>query len=47
MRVTGAGDTFMASHIAAERSGLAREDALRAALEAAAKFVAGEDLRNI
>jgi sugar/nucleoside kinase (ribokinase family) len=41
-RVTGAGDTFMAAHIVAERSGLAREDALAAALRAAATYVSGE-----
>jgi pseudouridine kinase len=41
-RVTGAGDTFMAAHIAAERRGLAREDALWEALRAAADHVSGE-----
>ncbi|MEO0936696.1 MAG: PfkB family carbohydrate kinase [Pseudomonadota bacterium] len=41
-RVTGAGDTFMAAHIASEARGNGREDALRAALEAAASYVSGE-----
>ena len=41
-RVTGAGDTFMAAHIAAELGGAPREDALKAALQAAARYVSGE-----
>lgn len=41
-RVTGAGDTFMAAHIAAELGGSTREDALEAALQAAAIHVSGE-----
>lgn len=41
-RITGAGDTFMAAHIAAETRGAARADALRAALEAAAIYVSGK-----
>lgn len=41
-RVTGAGDTFMASHIVAERRGAAREAALQAALRAAADYVSKE-----
>lgn len=41
-RVTGAGDTFMAAHIAAELSGLAPDPALYEALNAAALYVAGE-----
>ena len=41
-RVTGAGDTFMAAHIAAERRGLDREAALHAALKAAAAYVSGD-----
>jgi sugar/nucleoside kinase (ribokinase family) len=41
-RVTGAGDTFMAAHIAAEARGLAPEAALEAALKAAATYVSGE-----
>lgn len=40
-RVTGAGDTFMAAHIAAELRGLGRQDALEAAAKAAAEYVAG------
>jgi sugar/nucleoside kinase (ribokinase family) len=40
-RVTGAGDTFMAAHLVAERAGLARPDALARALDAAALFVSG------
>ncbi len=41
-RVTGAGDTFMAAHIAAETRGEDRESALATALEAAAIYVSGE-----
>ena len=41
-RVTGAGDTFMAAHIVAERRGAGREAALAAALRAAADHVSGE-----
>ena len=40
-RVTGAGDTFMAAHTAAERQGADREAALARALEAAASYVSG------
>ena len=41
-RVTGAGDTFMAAHIAAEARGAAGREALEAALAAAAAYVSGE-----
>ncbi len=41
-RVTGAGDTFMAAHIAAERAGADPAAALPRALEAAARYVSGE-----
>lgn len=41
-RVTGAGDTFMAAHIAAELKDLNAGDALHNALEAAALYVSGE-----
>jgi sugar/nucleoside kinase (ribokinase family) len=41
-RVTGAGDTFMAAHIAAEASGADRDTALTRALRAAATYVSGE-----
>lgn len=41
-RVTGAGDTFMAAHIAAEARGDTRHFALAAALEAAANYVSGD-----
>lgn len=41
-RVTGAGDTFMAAHIAAECDGANRADALSRALHAAASYVSGE-----
>lgn len=41
-RVTGAGDTFMAAHIAAELRGEPDEAALETALEAAARYVTGE-----
>ncbi|MGV6889645.1 PfkB family carbohydrate kinase [Rhodophyticola sp. SM2404] len=40
-RITGAGDTFMAVHIAAEAAGLDRGEALARALAAAADYVAG------
>ena len=42
-RITGAGDTFMAAHIAAERRGQSGEIALQAALAAAASYVSGTD----
>ncbi|MEO0486326.1 MAG: PfkB family carbohydrate kinase [Pseudomonadota bacterium] len=41
-RVTGAGDTFMAGHIAAEHNGADREAALARAIDAAATYVSGE-----
>ncbi|MEM1273994.1 MAG: PfkB family carbohydrate kinase [Pseudomonadota bacterium] len=41
VRITGAGDTFMAAHIAAEWRGVSRTEALEAALSAAAQYVAG------
>lgn len=41
-RVTGAGDTFMAAHIASEVQGMDRPAALSRALAAAATFVSGE-----
>lgn len=41
-RVTGAGDTFMAAHIASEAQGLGRDAALTRALNAAATYVSGE-----
>lgn len=41
-RVTGAGDTFMAAHIAAELRGERGEDALNSALAVAAAYVSGE-----
>ena len=41
-RVTGAGDTFMAAHIAAELGGAAPEAALESALAATALYVAGK-----
>lgn len=41
-RVTGAGDTFMAAHIAAEHRGHDRQSALTEALHAAATYVSGE-----
>ncbi len=40
-RVTGAGDTFMAAHIAAEARGASRAEALTDALRAAATYVSG------
>jgi len=41
-RVTGAGDTFMAAHIASEVEGCDRVDALKRATDAAANFVSGK-----
>ncbi|MGB3409211.1 MAG: PfkB family carbohydrate kinase [Jannaschia sp.] len=41
-RVTGAGDTFMAAHIAAERMGVSPDVALHRAVEAAATYVSGD-----
>ena len=41
-RVTGAGDTFMAAHIASEAAGMDREAALARALDAAATYVSGD-----
>ncbi len=41
-RVTGAGDTFMAAHIAAEARGDAPQAALETALAAAAAYVSGD-----
>lgn len=41
-RVTGAGDTFMAAHLVAEREGAGRDSALHRALKAAARYVSGE-----
>ena len=41
-RVTGAGDTFMAAHIAAEAEGADRKAALARALDAAAAYVSGD-----
>jgi pseudouridine kinase len=41
-RVTGAGDTFMAAHIASEVQGMDRQAALIRALSAAATYVSGE-----
>ncbi len=44
-RVTGAGDTFMAAHIAAEAAGAGPQPALDRALAAAATYVSGESYR--
>jgi sugar/nucleoside kinase (ribokinase family) len=41
-RVTGAGDTFMAAHLVAERRGATRQAALDEALRAAATYVSGD-----
>ena len=41
-RITGAGDTFMAAHIAAEAQGAGTQDALQRALDAAATYISGE-----
>lgn len=42
-RITGAGDTFMAAHIASELQGLSPDAALERALQAAATYVSGEN----
>lgn len=42
-RITGAGDTFMAAHIASELRGMSPELALENALQAAATYVSGEN----
>ena len=44
-RVTGAGDTFMAAHIAAEKEGHNREESLAQALQAAATYVSGGSMK--
>lgn len=41
-RVTGAGDTFMAAHLVAERRGADRAGSLATAVRAAAEYVSGE-----
>ena len=43
-RITGAGDTFMAAHIAAEHAGRTPKQALETAVTAAAFYVSGEEL---
>ncbi len=43
-RITGAGDTLMAAHIVAEMRGALGADALVQALDAAARYVSGDDL---
>ncbi|WP_298906506.1 PfkB family carbohydrate kinase [uncultured Aliiroseovarius sp.] len=43
-RITGAGDTFMAAHIAAELAGNAPAVSLKMAQKTAAQYVSGEDL---
>ena len=45
-RVTGAGDTFMAAHIAAEKRGATRAAALAAAHTAAADYVSADPLQS-
>ncbi|PYE86099.1 PfkB family carbohydrate kinase [Pseudoroseicyclus aestuarii] len=41
-RVTGAGDTFMAAHVASEAAGMTPEAALTRAVKAAARYVSGD-----
>ncbi|NKX46024.1 PfkB family carbohydrate kinase [Roseicyclus persicicus] len=41
-RITGAGDTFMAAHVAAELGGAGPEEALQSAVAAAAAYVSGD-----
>lgn len=43
VRLTGAGDTFMAAHIHAEQSGFSGAFAFEKALQAAAEYVSGND----
>ncbi|WBU61294.1 PfkB family carbohydrate kinase [Paracoccus albus] len=43
-RVTGAGDSFLAAHIAAERAGADRQESLHRATQAAAAHVSGKDM---
>ena len=43
-RVTGAGDCFLAAHLAAELAGQPRDTSLRRAVEAAAAHVSGKDV---
>jgi pseudouridine kinase len=43
-RVTGAGDCFLAAHLAAELAGQQRDTSLRRAVEAAAAHVSGKDV---
>ncbi|MCA8870197.1 MAG: kinase [Rhodobacteraceae bacterium] len=43
LRLTGAGDCFMAAHMAAEHRGMATEAALHSALGAAAEFISHEE----
>lgn len=43
-RVTGAGDMFLAAHLAAEKSGANRDEALIRAVQAAAAHVSGKDM---
>lgn len=43
-RVTGAGDCFLAAHLAAERGGATRQQALVAAVDASAAHVSGKDV---
>uniref|UniRef100_UPI003F6D47E1 PfkB family carbohydrate kinase n=1 Tax=Roseicyclus sp. TaxID=1914329 RepID=UPI003F6D47E1 len=42
-RITGAGDTFMAAHIAAELTGVTGQAALARAVAAAAHYVSAEN----
>lgn len=41
-RITGAGDTFMAAHIASEAQGVSREAALQYAMKATATYISGD-----
>ena len=43
-KVTGAGDTFMATHLAAELNGYPQQQALTLAVEAAAAYVADQEI---
>lgn len=42
VRLTGAGDTFMAAHIAADQKGVSADAALQSALEATARYISGD-----
>ena len=46
-KVTGAGDTFMATHLAAELNGYPQQQALNLAVDAAAAFVSDQEIQDV